>query len=148
MNHERVAGLESTVTPILPLLLVEDPGAVHWDAPWEPRLHRLHAELEWLATKWRLYRPGKSVTCQLEAARIERAHARPLRMRAIGAVILAIGGFIANRELWRANAPHTAASFPISGTGATAVGCASGAGRAAAAVENISCWLFITPPSA
>lgn len=108
-----------------------------------------HAELDRQAARWRLYRPAKADSCRREAARIEREAGQPMFVRGNKAVILSTGGFIFNPELWYQQSPHTTGGLPIGGAGCDGSGLRLGqsVGAATGALDNISCWRFITPPA-
>jgi len=117
--------------------------------PPDTRAAQRHAELDRQSARWRLYRPAKADACRREAARIEKEAGQPMLVRANKAVILSTGGFIFNPELWRQHSPHTTGGLPIGGAGCDGSGLRLGrsVGAAASALDNISCWRFITPPA-
>ena len=83
-------------------------------------------------------------------AALERAHARPLRIGAAAGVVLAAGGFSANREMLREHAPAYRGGLPLGtvaddGSGIRLGLLAGGTGRL---LDRVSCWRFITPPAA
>jgi 3-oxo-5alpha-steroid 4-dehydrogenase len=108
-----------------------------------------HRTLHKLGKKPFLYagRLGRRMHRPVEA--LERRHARPLRIGA-RAVVIAAGGFVANRAMLREHAPAYRGGLPLGTAGDDGSGIALGvaAGGAAKFLDRISCWRFITPPPA
>ncbi len=124
-------------------------GVEVWQMPpGDPRTRR-HAELERHYARWRTFRPGKANACRREAAALEREAAQPRYIRAHQGVVLSTGGFIFNPELVQKYAPHTRRGWPIGGSGCDGSGLRLGQSVSAAtdALNNVSAWRFITPPS-
>ena len=129
------------------------PGAVLgvevWQLPPGDPATLRHAELHRQVARWRTFRPGKAAACRREAALIEQAKAQPRFIRAHHGVVLSTGGFIYNPELVKQHAPHTRRGWPIGGAGCDGSGLRLGesVGAATQALNNVSAWRFITPPS-
>ncbi|WP_029527753.1 FAD-binding protein [Polaromonas glacialis] len=124
-------------------------GVEIWQLPPGDPATLRHAELNRQVARWRTFRPGKAAACRVEAAKIEQQAAKPRFIRAVRGVVLSTGGFIYNPELVKANAPHTRRGWPIGGAGCDGSGLRLGqsAGAATQALDNVSAWRFITPPS-
>ena len=95
---------------------------------------------------------GGSLGRRLHApvAWLERGYARPLRIGASQGVILAAGGFVANRAMLREHAPAYRGGLAL-GTVAddgSGIRLGLGAGGVARLLDRVSCWRFITPPVA
>ena len=129
------------------------PGAVLgvevWQLPPGDPATLRHAELHRQVARWRTFRPGKAAACRREAARIEHDKAQPRFIRAHHGVVLSTGGFIYNPELVKEYAPHTRRGWPIGAAGCDGSGLRLGqsVGAATQALDNVSAWRFITPPS-
>ena len=129
------------------------PGAVLgveiWQLPAGDPATLRHAALNRQVARWRTFRPGKAAACRVEATKIEQTAAKPRFIRALRGVVLSTGGFIYNPELTKAHAPHTRRGWPIGGAGCDGSGLRLGqsAGAATQALNNVSAWRFITPPS-
>ncbi|MQA07143.1 MAG: FAD-binding protein [Pseudonocardiaceae bacterium] len=129
----RVTGVECTTMAAAP----------HW-----ARLaHRL---LSRYATKPGLYVPALGRALHRRAARLEQRHGRPLRVAARAGVLLAAGGFVANREMMRSHAPGYRGGLPLGTAGDDGSGIRLGvrAGGSTAKMDRVSAWRFVTPPSA
>ena len=124
-------------------------GVEIWQLPPGDPATLRHAELNRQVARWRTFRPGKAAACRVEAAQIEQQAAKPRFIRAVRGVVLSTGGFIYNPELVKENAPHTRRGWPIGGAGCDGSGLRLGqsAGAATQALNNVSAWRFITPPS-
>ena len=109
-----------------------------------------HRVLSRYAAKPGLYSPPLRRLLHGRAADLERRHARPLQVRARRGVVLAAGGFIADRAMLRANAPAYRAGLPLGtpGDDGSAIRLGVAAGGATARLDSVSAWRFITPPSA
>ncbi|MCA1189575.1 MULTISPECIES: FAD-binding protein [unclassified Saccharopolyspora] len=109
-------------------------------------LHRTAARL---AAKPGIYLPVLARRLHAVAERVERRRAVPLRIRARRGVVLAAGGFIADRELLRHHAPRHRGGLPL-GTRAddgSGIRLGRSAGGTTDKLGNVSVWRFITPPS-
>ncbi|MEC3976448.1 FAD-binding protein [Amycolatopsis sp. H20-H5] len=118
------------------------------DAPARVRLaHRLLAKY---SAKPGIYVPALRKALHRRVERLERRHARELRITARRGVILAAGGFIANREMVREHAPAYRGGLALGTSADDGSGILLGveAGGATAELGRISAWRFITPPSA
>jgi 3-oxo-5alpha-steroid 4-dehydrogenase len=81
---------------------------------------------------------------------LERRYATPLHVGARNGVILAAGGFVANRALRREHAPACRGGLPLGTVADDGSGLRLGvaAGGTTKFLDRVSCWRFITPPSA
>ncbi len=81
---------------------------------------------------------------------LEQRSARPVRIGAQRGVILAAGGFVANRAMMREHAPAFRGGLALGTPGDDGSGIELGAeaGGATRFLDRVSCWRFITPPSA
>ncbi|HEX9063893.1 MAG TPA: FAD-binding protein [Streptosporangiaceae bacterium] len=81
---------------------------------------------------------------------LERRWARPLHIAARDGVVLAAGGFVANREMLREHAPAYRGGLALGTVADDGSGIRLGlqAGGAARFLDRVSCWRFITPPAA
>jgi 3-oxo-5alpha-steroid 4-dehydrogenase len=118
------------------------------DAPAAARLaHRvLH---RWSARPY-LYAPKLGRVLHRPVAWLERRYARPLRIGAARGVVLAAGGFAANRAMMRAHAPNARGGLPLATPGDDGSGIRLGtqAGGATAFLDRVSIWRFLSPPPA
>ncbi|HEY1972317.1 MAG TPA: FAD-binding protein [Pseudonocardia sp.] len=114
---------------------------------WPGRAHRW---LSRVAAKPGLYYPPLRRALHGRATALERRYARPVRIRAGAGVVLAAGGFIANRELLREHAPAYRGGLALGTPGDDGAGLRLGTAVGAATGElgSVSVWRFITPPSA
>ncbi|MGH3519330.1 MAG: FAD-binding protein [Haloechinothrix sp.] len=118
------------------------------EAPWWVRgAHRMLARY---AAKPGLYIPALRKTLERRAVALERRYAQPMTLTARRGVVLAAGGFIANKEMVRAHAPAYRGGLALGTAGDDGSGISMGvaAGGATAKLDRISAWRFITPPSA
>lgn len=124
-------------------------GVEVWQMPPNDARTARHAELYRQYVRWRTFRAGKADACRRAAAALEQEAAQPRLVRARSGIVLSTGGFIFNPELVQSLAPHTRRGWPIGGSGCDGSGLRLGQSRgaASAALDNISCWRFITPPS-
>ncbi|MBW6436509.1 FAD-dependent oxidoreductase [Actinoplanes hulinensis] len=116
------------------------------DAPaWARFAHRrLH---RW-SVKPGLYLPGFGRAMHRLAARIENRHGRALRIHA-GAVVLAAGGFVFNRDMMREHAPdYRGLRLGTPGDDGSGIRLGTEAGAGARQLGRVSLWRFLTPPSA
>lgn len=117
-------------------------------APWWARTaHRL---LYRAARKPYLYVPKAGRLLHRPAGWLERRYGRDLLVRAASGVVIAAGGFGASRELLRAHAPSARGGLPLATPGDDGSGLllGTGAGGAAALLDRVSVWRFLSPPPA
>jgi 3-oxo-5alpha-steroid 4-dehydrogenase len=114
---------------------------------WSRVTHRV---LHKLGKKPFLYAGGLGKRMHKPVAFLERRYARPLRVRARNGVIIAAGGFVANRALVREHAPAYRGGLALGTVADDGSGMRLGvaAGGVTKFLERMSCWRFITPPSA
>ncbi len=118
------------------------------DAPrWARVAHRV---LHRWSRKPYLYAPKLGRVMHRPVAWLERAYGRPLRVGARGGVVLAAGGFVANRAMMRAHAPACRGGLPLATPGDDGSGIRLGtqAGGATAFLDRVSVWRFLSPPPA
>ncbi|MFD8500726.1 FAD-binding protein [Amycolatopsis sp. NPDC059657] len=118
------------------------------DAPaWVRRAHRLFGKY---SAKPGLYVPALRKALHRRAVSLERRYARSVRVRARRGVVLAAGGFIANREMVREHAPLYRGGLALGTSADDGSGIRLGveAGGSTAWLDRISAWRFVTPPSA
>ena len=118
------------------------------DAPaWSRGAHRV---LYKLGKKPFLYAGGLGRRMHKSVAFLERRYARPLRVRARNGVIIAAGGFVANRALLREHAPAYRGGLALGTVADDGSGMRLGvaAGGVTKFLDRVSCWRFITPPPA
>ena len=118
------------------------------DAPAGVR--RRHATLGSLSSKPGVYAPQLRTILDALIAKIEKKHAKRIRIQARGGVILSAGGFVSNREMMRTHAPAYKGGIPLGTSGDDGKGINLGieAGGATDKLGNVSAWRFIVPPSA
>ncbi|HEV2260035.1 MAG TPA: FAD-binding protein [Streptosporangiaceae bacterium] len=109
-----------------------------------------HRVLHRWSVKPYLYVPKLGRILHRPVAWLERRYARPLRIGAAHGVILAAGGFAANRAMMRAHAPNARGGLPLAtpGDDGSGIGLGTQAGGATAFLERVSVWRFLSPPSA
>lgn len=114
---------------------------------WARLSHRL---LNKAGKKPFLYAGSPGRRLHQPVAWLERRYGRPLRVHARSGVIVAAGGFVANRALMREHAPAYRGGLALGTVGDDGSGIEMGvaAGGATRFLGRISCWRFITPPSA
>jgi 3-oxo-5alpha-steroid 4-dehydrogenase len=119
-------------------------GAAPW---WARTAHRL---LHRAACKPYLYVPKAGRLMHRPVAWLERRYGRPLLVGAARGVVIAAGGFGASRELMRAHAPSARGGLPLATPGDDGSGLLLGtaAGGAAALLDRVSVWRFLSPPPA
>jgi 3-oxo-5alpha-steroid 4-dehydrogenase len=117
-------------------------------APWWARA--AHRALHRLARKPYLYVPKLGRAMHRPVAWLERRYARPLVIGAGRGVVIAAGGFAANRAMLREHAPSARGTLPLATPGDDGGGIAlgTGAGGATALLDRVSIWRFLTPPPA
>ncbi len=109
-----------------------------------------HRALHKLGTKPFLYMGGAGRRMYRPVGYLERRFAVPLLIGARRGVVIAAGGFVANRALLREHAPAYRGGLPL-GTVAddgSGIGLGVAAGGVTKFMDRVSCWRFITPPSA
>jgi 3-oxo-5alpha-steroid 4-dehydrogenase len=118
-------------------------GAPAWAAAAHRMLHR------W-SVKPYLYLPRLGRALHRHVERLERTHGRALRVTARHGVILAAGGFGANKAMMRENAPAYRGGLALGtpGDDGTAIRLGSQVGGASGNLDRVSVWRFISPPSA
>jgi 3-oxo-5alpha-steroid 4-dehydrogenase len=117
-------------------------------APWWAGIaHRL---LHWAARKPYLYVPKLRRILHRPADWLERRYGRTLLVGASRGVVIAAGGFGANRPMMRAHAPSARGGLPLATPGDDGSGIllGTGAGGAAALLDRVSVWRFLSPPPA
>ena len=127
------------VTGVICLSLATAPG-------WAATAHRV---LHKLGKKPFLYLGGPGRRMHRPVARLEKHHAKELRITARKGVIIAAGGFIANRAMVREHAPAYRGGLAL-GTVAddgSGIGLGVAVGGETRLLDRISCWRFITPPT-
>lgn len=109
----------------------------------------LHGLLSRAGAKPWLYYPPLGRALFGLAAWLER-FSRPLTVTARQGVIIAAGGFIANREMLREHAPLHRGGLALGTPGDDGAGIRLGveAGGKTARMNKVSVWRFVTPPSA
>lgn len=115
-----------------------------------PRIRRTHRLLARYAAKPGLYVPVLRKALERRIDALERRHGRAATIAARRGVVLAAGGFIANRDMLRAHAPAYRGGLALGTAGDDGSGIRMGvaAGGQTAMLDRISAWRFITPPSA
>ncbi|MGW5718815.1 FAD-binding protein [Amycolatopsis sp. NPDC003865] len=118
------------------------------DAP--ARIRARHQRFARYAAKPGIYVPSLRKSLHRRVERFERAHGRELRITARRGVVLAAGGFIANREMVREHAPKYRGGLALGTSADNGSGIRLGveAGGATGELDRISAWRFVTPPSA
>ena len=108
-----------------------------------------HRVLHKLGKKPFLYAGGLGRRLHRPVARLEQRYARELRITARRGVIIAAGGFIANRAMVREHAPAYRGGLALGTVADDGSGIKLGmaAGGATRFLDRISCWRFITPPT-
>ena len=116
-----------------------------------PRWVRLaHRTLHKLGEKPFLYGGGAGRRLHSPVAYLERRFARPLLIGARRGVVIAAGGFVANRALLREHAPAYRGGLPLGTVADDGSGIRLGvaAGGVTKFMDRVSCWRFISPPQA
>src|SRR4051812_9619387 len=118
------------------------------DAPAGVRAR--HQRFAQYAAKPGIYVPALRRSLHRRVERFERSHGRELRISARRGVVLAAGGFIADREMVREHAPAYRGGLPLGTSADDGSGIRMGieAGGATGELGRISAWRFVTPPSA
>jgi 3-oxo-5alpha-steroid 4-dehydrogenase len=114
---------------------------------WARVAHRI---LHRFSVKPGLYVPALGRALHRPVARLERRHARPVRVDAARGVVLAAGGFVFDRDMLRAHAPTYRGGLPLGTPGDDGSGIRLGTavGAATARLDRVTIWRFLTPPSA
>ncbi|MEU6263402.1 FAD-binding protein [Saccharopolyspora shandongensis] len=110
---------------------------------------RVHRALSRVAAKPGLYVPKLARLLHGWVERLER-RGEAVRIHADRAVVLAAGGFVANREMMRRFAPAYRGGLPLGTQGDDGSGIRLGqdVGGALGKLDRVSAWRFISPPSA
>lgn len=135
-----VADEAGQVTGVQCLSMRKAPG-------WARLTHRVAHKL---GKKPFLYTGGLGRRLHRPVAWLERTQARPLAIGARRGVVIAAGGFVANRALVREHAPAYRGGLALGTVADDGSGMRLGieAGGTAKFLDRITCWRFITPPSA
>jgi 3-oxo-5alpha-steroid 4-dehydrogenase len=109
-----------------------------------------HRALHRWSVKPYLYVPKLGRILHRPVGWLEHRYARPLRIGAAYGVILAAGGFAANRAMMRSHAPAARGGLPLATPGDDGSGIRLGAeaGAATAFLDRVSVWRFLSPPPA
>lgn len=116
-------------------------GAPRWVRTAHRRLHRL-------TVRPSLYLPGPGRRVHRLLSALERRYGRSVEVLARRGVVLAAGGYVADRELMREHAPGCRGTLPL-GTVAddgSGLRLGLGAGAVGRRLDSVSLWRFITPP--
>jgi 3-oxo-5alpha-steroid 4-dehydrogenase len=118
-------------------------GAPAWAAAAHRVLHR------WSERPY-LYAPRLGRALHRPVAALERRHGRPMLVSARGGVVLAAGGFVANRQMMRQHAPGYRGGLPLAtpGDDGTGIRLGTGAGGVTRFLDRVSVWRFLSPPPA
>src|SRR5262249_61898486 len=97
-----------------------------------------------------LYAPKVGRVLHRPVAWLERRYGRPLLVGARGGVVLAAGGFVANRQMMREHAPAYRGGLPLGTPGDDGSGIRLGAhaGAATALLDPVSGRRLLRPPPA
>ena len=136
--------------------LVTDPGgrvtgveclSLRAAPAWVRLAHRV---LHRWSVKPYLYVPKLGRILHRPVGWLEHRYAQPLRIGAARGVVLAAGGFAANRPMMRAHAPNARGGLPLATPGDDGSGIRLGtqAGGATAFLDRVSVWRFLSPPPA
>jgi 3-oxo-5alpha-steroid 4-dehydrogenase len=114
---------------------------------WVRAAHRLTHRA---ALKPYLYVPKLGRVMHRPADWLERRYARTRLVGATNGVVIAAGGFGANRPMLRAHAPSARGALPLATPGDDGSGVRLGteAGGATDCLDRVSVWRFLTPPPA
>ena len=151
----RCAGIR-VLTQTTARQLVTDPGgrvtgvecrSLRGAPAWVRLTHRV---LHRWSVKPYLYVPKAGRILHRPVGWLERRYARPLRIGAARGVVLAAGGFAANRPMLRSHAPNARGGLPLATPGDDGSGIRLGteAGGATAYLDRVSVWRFLSPPPA
>ncbi|MEW2504567.1 FAD-binding protein [Amycolatopsis sp. NPDC047767] len=111
---------------------------------------RRHAVLASYAAKPGIYLPPLRRSLHRRVERLEEQYSREVRIVARRGVVLAAGGFIANRALVREHAPAYRGGLALGTSADDGSGIRWGlsVGGRVAEMDRISAWRFLTPPAA
>ncbi len=114
---------------------------------WARLAHRV---LHRWSVKPYLYMPKAGRVLHRPAGWLERRYGRPLRVGAAHGVVVAAGGFAANRPMMRSHAPAARGGLPLAtpGDDGSGIRLGTGAGGATAFLDRVSVWRFLSPPPA
>jgi 3-oxo-5alpha-steroid 4-dehydrogenase len=114
---------------------------------WAAFTHRI---LHKVSKKPYLYLPKLGRVVHRRVAWLEGRYGRPLRITARGGLVLAAGGFAANRAMMREHAPAYRGGLALATPGDDGTGIRLGteAGAATRLLDRVSVWRFISPPPA
>ena len=114
---------------------------------WVRTAHRITHRV---ARKPYLYVPKLGRVMHRPADWIERRYARTRLVGATSGVVIAAGGFGANRPMLRAHAPSARGGLPLATPGDDGSGVRLGteAGGVTACLDRVSVWRFLSPPPA
>jgi 3-oxo-5alpha-steroid 4-dehydrogenase len=109
-----------------------------------------HRALHNAASKPYLYVPKLGRIMHRPADWLERTYGQTLLVGAARGVVIAAGGFGANRAMMRAHAPSARGALPLAtpGDDGSGIVLGTGAGGAAALLDRVSIWRFLSPPPA
>src|SRR6516225_194360 len=109
-----------------------------------------HRVLHRWSVKPYLYVPKAGRVLHRPVGWLARRYARPLRAGAARGVVLAAGGFAANRQMMRSHAPTARGGLPLAtpGDDGSGIGLGTGVGGATAFLDQVSVWRFLSPPPA
>jgi 3-oxo-5alpha-steroid 4-dehydrogenase len=109
-----------------------------------------HRVLHRWSAKPFIYWPKQGRALHRPADWLERRYGRPMRVAARGGVVLAAGGFVANRPMLREHAPAYRGGLPLGTPGDDGSGIRLGtqAGGATRFLDRVSVWRFLSPPPA
>ncbi len=138
--RELVTGPDGRVAGVACLSLRGAPG-------WVRLAHRV---LHRWSVKPYLYMPKAGRVLHRPVGWLERRYGRPLRVGAVRGVIVAAGGFAANRPMMRSHAPAARGGLPLAtpGDDGSGIRLGTGAGGATAFLDRVSVWRFLSPPPA
>ncbi len=143
VTGEAIADVTGEAGRVLGVECLSMRGAPAWSRVAHRVLHKL-------GKKPFLYAGAMGRRMHKPVAFLERRYARPLRVRARNGVIIAAGGFVANRALLREHAPAYRGGLALGTVADDGNGMRLGvaAGGVTKFLDRVSCWRFITPPPA
>lgn len=121
-------------------------GAELWRLP--PAKARQHARLMGVGRNMIATILGLSARALRKATKLEREHARPVRVRVRRGVVLSAGGFVFNPPMLARMAPDFVNVAPLGTIGDDGSGIKLGAtvGGTTARMDMVSAWRFLYPP--